>query len=534
MTRDFRVRRPLTTRIRADRRVAGIAALGLLTTVLAPTLTAGPAAAAPCDAKPFIAGAQADLLKAKVLDLRPLGSDAPPLADVTVSSAASVVNSTAKRKSAAQARYLDAKVLGENIPAGPLNAVATQVAPPHHEKPKVVAPAQLDAELLRVGTGHLLAHAKWKPGFGCHTAAGVMTESYGSDLDAAVLPLMTTKESGEAPRAPGGRQLGDALAALPSNAFSQTATTLKQQETGMATQAIAWIGLSHLVLFGGTDHKTTIKVISPPELKGIATGTKRTSSVTYQAPILEITGPDGQTHRIDSPSQMFELTLPPSAPPTVTEKRAEDGLPDSGLPSADVPGDIPGSAAPPGSPKPDRSGDALDNLLGELTGSRSGPHKESTSESGGRGGGGAMAAPADSMPTLTLRVAIGHLESTVTKTSVRGGAASLRLQLLSSGPRAATATSGAGDRDVERATIADVALGLLEVRATAPHAGGPTAPPATSPPPTSGGGGGALPTTGFNLLAVLATGALLLVIGRFLMVVSRRRETASATEGLET
>jgi hypothetical protein len=158
-----------------------------------------------------------------------------------------------------------------------------------------------------------------------------------------------------------------------------------------------------------------------------------------------------------------------------------------------------------------------------------------TGESKGGSGGGTgkpLAEKEESGPSLTLRLAIGHLESKITRTSVWGEAASLRLQLLATTPPDATTesedTTRAGDAATLAggpATLADVGLGVLEVKATAPAQA--IQPPSTTPAPASGGGGG-LPITGFNLLAVLATGGLLLVIGRFLMVIGRRRSAEAS------
>lgn len=536
MTTDFRATDGLAHRVRSDRWIAGLAAAGLLGAALGPALTVTPAAASPCTTQDYTARAAADLVTARVLDLRPLGADVPPLADLRVASTRSTVDSAATRKAHASADYLDADLLGQRLPAGPLDAAASQYAPPGHNDPASVSPEQLDAKLLQAGTGGLTAHATWKPGYGCRTANGLIADSYASDLDAAVLPAMPA----EAATSP----LGDGLATLPHNAFSRTATGLTRHHDNPATGAVAWIGLTELTLFGGTDHATTVRVVNPPRLAGLATGSRKTSSVTYSAPILEVDAPDGSTHRLDSPDQVFELTLPPSGPPVAKSESSKvpdahaPGVPDLG----DTP-DVPG--APPSAGSPDQPNDPVGGLLKGLTG-------ESKGGSGG-GTGKPLAEKEESGPSLTLRLAIGHLESKVTRTSVWGEAASLRLQLLATPPPDATTVSGhstqsgdaatlAGDPATRPgdpatlagdpatladnvATLADVGLGVLEVKATAPAQA--IQPPSTTPLPASGGGGG-LPVTGFNLLAVLATGGLLLVIGRFLMVIGRRRSAEAS------
>src|SRR6266540_675859 len=251
MTTDFRATDGLAHRVRSDRWIAGLAAAGLLGAALGPALTVTPAAARPCTTQDYTARAAADLVTARVLDLRPLGADVPPLADLRVASTRSTVDSAATRKAHASADYLDADLLGQRLPAGPLDAAASQYAPPGHNDPASMSPEQLDAKLLQAGTGGLTAHATWKPGYGCRTATG-----------------------------------------------------LTRHHDNPATGAVAWIGLTELTLFGGTDHATTVRVVNPPRLAGLATGSRKTSSVTYSAPILEVDAPAGRTHRLDSPDQV--------------------------------------------------------------------------------------------------------------------------------------------------------------------------------------------------------------------------------------
>ncbi|MGH3714500.1 MAG: hypothetical protein ACRDT4_13715 [Micromonosporaceae bacterium] len=543
MTTDSRVIGRLAYRVRSDRRIAGLAAAGLLGAVLSPMVAATPAAAGPCRTKHTTAAAAADLVKATLLDLGPLGVPAPTVADLTISSARSAVDSKAGEKSMASADYLDLKVLGEDVPAGPLDAHVHQVAPPSNAEPEVVAPSQLNLKLLRAGTGHLAAHATWKPEYGCRWAQGVITESFGSDLDAAILPAMTTAEAGSEERSAATSPLGDGLVTLPSNAFSQTATELIKHKGEMATGATAWIGLTEITLFGGTENETTVKVINPPELRALATGSKHSSSVTYSAPVLEIITPDGTSHRIDSPDQVFELTLPPEGPPTVADQPSAESDNGSAPLAPEAPGVEPpdAPAAPDAPASPDAPQDPVGDLLGGLTGkpgNGSGTAPEAPAAPAAPeapAGPAAPETPADKpsaapeaaeesdSKALTLRLSIGHLESSISKREVTGGAASLRLQLLASAPEGST--EAGSEAAGEQATIADVGLGLLSVRASAPPGG--THPPTTPPP---AGGGGSLPTTGFNLMAVLATAAFLLVAGRFLMVLGRRRSQPEQNE----
>ncbi|MGH3655963.1 MAG: hypothetical protein ACRDUA_04845 [Micromonosporaceae bacterium] len=526
MTSDNRVIGCLADRIRPDRRIAGIAAAGLLGAILAPGIAVEPAAATACESRDFSAMAAADLMNAELKSLEPLGVDAPARSGITVAAARSWVNSNATTKSRASVDYLDAELLGRSVPAGPLDASVSQSAPPNNTRPATVRPEQVNAELLRLGPGPMSAHATWKKEYGCRTRQGVIAESYVSDLDAAVLPAMTTgHEHGQA------ELLGTGLVALPSNAFSRTATGLVRREGTMTTAASAWTGMTELVLFQGTERETTVRVVNPPELTGLATGSKRSSAVEYTSPILEVVTADGTSRRLDAPGEVVTITVPPgthadtekTTPDSEASKAPEHpGLPDGALPDPD--------AAPDGT---DRG--LVGGLLGGLTGaggSQTGDpdapsgENEDTADpgSGEKPKSGGTEQPdgeapgrhpesgeSRTLPAMAVRLGLGHLDSTITDRSVRAEAASVRLQLMAV-------------RGEDTTAMADVGLGMLKVHATAPKAPAPSNPPVTTPP--SSGGGGSLPITGFNLLAVLAGGALLLAAGRFLMVVGRRRDPA--------
>src|SRR5689334_2783537 len=106
--------------------------VGSVPAITTPTL----ASPSTCDtAMPFTASAQADLLKVGLLDLRPLGLKLPEVANLTVASSSAGMTTTAADKSTARAEYLDAAVLGLQLPRGPLEATVTQAAPPSHTEP---------------------------------------------------------------------------------------------------------------------------------------------------------------------------------------------------------------------------------------------------------------------------------------------------------------------------------------------------------------------------------------------------------------
>jgi hypothetical protein len=158
---------------------------------------------------------------------------------------------------------------------------------------------------------------------------------------------------------------------------------------------------------------------------------------------------------------------------------------------------------------------------------------------GGLVGGTRRLATTPTQTSLVLRLTGGELSKEVTASGVHAKAISLRVKLL--------AVRGEGTT-----TLVDVALGVLEAAATAPTSltegrdngtaaprghdgyggyGGeePDAPPSPSgsaPPPRADeptGGGSRLPVTGTALSAAVGAGVVLLLAGRFLVLLARRR-----------
>jgi hypothetical protein len=227
----------------------------------------------------------------------------------------------------------------------------------------------------------------------------------------------------------------------------------------MASTAAAELELADLRLLGGA---VSVKVLKPPTLTVTATGVAATSSVTYQAPLLEISGAGIQPKTLSTPSQDIELAVPV---PGVTETLAA---------AKDL---------------PLLAGNPLASLLGDL--------------------------PAVGTPSLgILRLSLGDGKSSISDAGVRASASSLRIQLLVAG--ASSAKSSA---------VLDLGLGMLSASASAPCP--PSASPPPPPPPSAGCGGPqcpGLPVTGMPPVAYASgAGILLLVLGRFLLLLSRRR-----------
>lgn len=489
--------------------------------VTGPVAAAAPPAAACAEALPYGASASADLLRLGALDLRPLGLALGPVADVRIASTSAGMAANADAganddtgtgtgpAAAAAARDVAADLLGLDVglarssgagdaagllPAAGLGHTTYQQAPPSNPEPDRHPGHTVDLGLLRATLGGSSAHATWQEPMRCGAETGPAGVADAVGLAAAVLP------------APGGR----ALVALPDNLSSHAETELVGQAGGVAARATASASLIDLRLFAGSDSEVAVKVISEPELEVTATGQADSSSVRYQAPLLEISGPGIGTERLDTPGAHLDLALPGSA-----------GVPELG-----------------GLPVLGGGDDPVADLLAELTdlsGLRSGPAPtERPLELAGLPGLPGVTStgrlpilgevlsdastPAGVGELSVLRLSIGQLDQRIADESVSASAASLRLQLL----------AWRGDRLTERASasaVLDLGIGLLEAAATAPA---PAAEPPVAGEPGEGGGGcgdcpgGRLPVTGPAAVWLLAgAGVLLAVMGRLLMLATR-------------
>ncbi len=508
--------------------VAGSVALVSLSSL---AVLSAPASAGVCDRPAgYAARAGADLLKVGAVNLGPLGVKLPAVADLTVASAGSGMSATNPVHSAATARYADARLLGLELPTGPLAAKVYQQAPPSHQNPVRNNALTVDLGLIKAGTGGIAAHARWTEGMGCGKAEGPAGEADASLVDAKVLP--------------GSR---GALAAVSHSASATTQTATVKHAGVLASGAYAQIGLAEVQLLGGA---LGIDVVRPPSLTVLATGRASTSSVRYDAPLLRVTGPGIGTKTLDGSHRELEIAVP--APPTggllgaLDLTGARERAKALGLPLLD--------ADPLGKLLAGLPVGKLTQLVNGLGGGSGGSGLPDLPELGGLpdlGGllGGGLGNLSGLCEIVIVKISIGELEQRITDRGATAQAASLRVQLI-----------GVNTKNGQRATVLDLGLGLLKASAAAPAraAASPTATPTTRPstgpsPDAPGGGGGAtpspasgndddddngcggpgcsLPRTGTSIALIAGTGVLLFVAGRFLLLLTRRR-TASGPEDL--
>ncbi|HEY1489059.1 MAG TPA: hypothetical protein VGF84_23335 [Micromonosporaceae bacterium] len=469
------------------RRVTSLAAVAALGAALLPALmfTTPASAANPCTPAGYTAAGTADLLNLNLLDVGALGLGHGPIANVTIGHASADMAHAHADSASAKADYLSAKLAGINVPSSLLNTHAEQIAPPTHPAPDRHSLVAVNNGLLHLGVGNVSAAAGKNGPYGCGIADGSA-----SVADLAVLPGA-------------GRH---SLIALPDNLNGFAGASMVTKNGHLASYANAGAGLADLELFHGTPAAIGVKVITEPALTGIATGTKSTSSISYRSPVLDVTLPGGRQVTLDDTHGSVDI----------------------------------GTAI------------NLPMLLGAL-------HLPSL-----------PALPVSlKKAALEIRLSLGSLTSSVTKTSVSGSAATLRLQVLlaplgtDSGILANVTTGGT--------TVLDLGIGELAVAATAPAAVATTPSPSPScstsgygygcgtPCGTTGGYGygspscatptptpspsrshlpkptpsgtvaattsGNLPLTGSNTAMYAGSAVILLALGRFLMVVARRRRT---------
>ncbi|MEV1287776.1 LPXTG cell wall anchor domain-containing protein [Micromonospora sp. NPDC049679] len=486
--------------------MAGLTTAGVVGALVTPALAVGPAAAASPCTQPASYGAlaSADLVKLGLLDLHPLGLGLGPVANVRIASASSGLSGEGTVHSEAGARQIDANLLGVELPLGPLSQTVYQQAPPAHAHPATANALERDLGVLSLGVGDLKAHATWIDGMECGQESGDATMSSSTIADLSVLP------------GPGGQ----ALVRLPSNLTSSTATGLTSRNDVVSSVATASIGLAEIRLFAGSPSQVTVKVIKPPKLTVSTAGSRASATVEYTSPVLEISGPNIPTQRLDAPGKTIDLALPTSLAGAAEARslaRTEKLPLLGGNPLDQVikglsPNEVAGarSKATSNAPLPLPNLPKLP-LLPELA-------------PAGQAIGGAAAAPAEGELSI-VRLSLGELEKQITDQAVRAQAASLRLQVITAGENAGS--------DTDSASVVDLGVGLLDAAAVAPldEGGGVSDEEPGDEEPgdeeagdeEAGGAGGGLPVTGANITVFAGIGLLLAVGGGALVFFTRRR-----------
>jgi hypothetical protein len=274
--------------------VLSAAALGAVVAPVAAVATPSPYGGH-CGAGPT-GSASADLVALTALGALPLGLPLAGGAGLRIASARSGVAAT---RATASARGIDATLA--NLPLRYPAPVAAQQAPPAHASTQVRSTA-VDLGVARVGTGDLRAQAS------CPTAT-----ASASMLDATVLPGMD----------------GLSLLKVPGNVNAGTS---------VGTSVVARVGLADIRLFDGTQGRVAVKVLTEPTLT-VTPGTH--PDVRYSSPVLEVTLPGGQVHRLNAPGQHIDLGVARTGAVSVSgpQRAITENLP--GNPLAALSGHLP-------------------------------------------------------------------------------------------------------------------------------------------------------------------------------------------------
>ncbi len=497
---------------------------------LAAPVVAAPTPAPGCPAQ-FGGTAASELLALRLLDLKPLGLNLPPVADLHVSTTRSGI-AGGPDHAASEAHYLQAQLLGHDVPAGVLAASAYQQAPPPHATPVVVPSLGVNLPALQIGTGGLTAHAAVGREERCAAGFGPLSDTTAKVARTRILP--------------GSRR----SALLSIDAIDTQTTARVVADAGHpAASAEANGNLTKIELFAGTPQAISVKVVSQPRLRVVA-GIKKT--VEYDAPVIEVTLPGHAPTRLAAAGDHVDVAVPvdpASAGLAGALGRAEDLPVLSQLSLGSLLGALPvaGSASGASAPGPAPVNGLIGNLPGVPSlagladdvagGLLSGDRTEHTTLPGGKGGG-----------VVVLRLSLGELAQETTATGVHAKAASLRVKVLTRSTWAGHSSSadGYGNDDstlADNTALVDLGLCVLEAAAAAPKApkghtggdgygsgtgnggdtGGNGGISGTTPSPTPVAHAGSLPVTGNNVAYVLGGGVLLVLVGRFLTVMARKR-----------
>ena len=301
---------------------------------------------------------------------------------------------------------------------------------------------------------------------------------------------------------------------VPHNLASSAEVGLVQQRLGQATASAS---LADVTLFANSPAHVRVQVVSQPRLRVTAPGPGSHAVVDYTAPVLTVHLPNGTSRSLDSPAHEVEFAVPGGA-----SSRPEAGAAGAAVPAA--PATAPGTAGNPAG----TAGDLLRLVLADT------PAPAPATE---------HRAPAG--PAVVVRLSVGAVHKHVTAEGVSAQAVSLRIKVLTR----ATGNSGGngggygggesggggygggyGGGTGAETTVAEVSVGVLSAQAstqpagaTAESGGTPSTAgtPATAATPAAHTG--SLPRTGGSVAAVVAGGTVLLVAGRFLLLLARRR-----------
>ncbi|MET0415778.1 MAG: hypothetical protein ABW022_07130 [Actinoplanes sp.] len=363
---------------------------------------------------------------------------------LSVGEARTAMIGSARIKSAAVARVVNGK--------GELAKPLMQQAPPSHEQPAKRSTRAGKVGPAKIGSGEIGAHARWEAGMACGSSAG---EAARSDATLSSMNL-----------------LNGSLVRVAGQISGSSTTGLERHGDEARTVAAATAGTGRIELAGG---RVQIRVLRAPTLVAGMSATKR-GDVRYQPAVIEVSGGDLSSKRLDAVGEHVDITLRP-------DRRAMESVPLSGLAGVGKAARLPLPAIPG---------------LPEVA--------EPSTESAPTGG-----------PGTWVRVSLGDVRQ-----ATKGHAIAARATAIKVAVSQGEATTGGrgkpgyGDKPRTAVSLA-LGVGLLEAAAVAPEK-----KPAGVSPAVAGAGGG-LPITGPRLDLLAYGGAGLLAVGIVAVLATMRR-----------
>jgi|tagenome__1003787_1003787.scaffolds.fasta_scaffold20862865_1 hypothetical protein len=523
---------------RPRRHFAVAVAAAITGAAIAPGLGVLPASADPgsgaCGTFRFSAAASSDLVRLKALDLSPLGVKLPPVVDARISTTRATSSGGPEGRSEAVAKYLSAKVADTGLPVGILDAEARQTSPPVSATGVTVSPTGINLPTLSLGRGTLTARTTWPAAPRCKPVEGDQAKAGATVLDATVLPANN-----------------GTLVRLADSTSSGSITSMVRNGGDLNPRGTATTGLAHLTVLAGTPGEIGVKVIHAPELRATAAGSTSESAVEYASPVLEVTLPGGGRKTLDNAHRSVDIPVPADGATHATRalKPVTDPLHQlvAGLPGTDVAKKTAGTVraetvdpvekAVPEAP----AGGLVDKVLGTVAGGGAPePAPAAKAATGTVAEPEHHDEPAPAVNRSTVRLSLGDLVRKITDEKAEGDVASLRVQVL-------TCTEGGDGYGGAEETVLDLGVGVLHAEASLPPGrgngsggedtgGGDTGGVVT--PPASGGtdggdvvavsnptgtAGGSLPVTGPGAMLFAVGATVLVLVGRLLMVLAKRR-----------
>ncbi|HEY1117763.1 MAG TPA: hypothetical protein VGE43_08665, partial [Acidimicrobiales bacterium] len=218
-----------------------------------------------------------------------LGVDASlagtPVVDVQLTPASTDVNSTADPRSTATVANLSGDLLGA-VPLNDILSTATQTAPPDNAEPLNATLLDVPVDpLLNLDVSSATAWARW-PGDGACVAPGApISQSQVETANASVLAVEGFGQLVTVENPAGGV----------TSTQSTITTELVEGQTGRALQSESLSQVTSVILFKGSPAEISVDVASTPILTATATGQPGGATANFEAPVVNITTPEGSS-----------------------------------------------------------------------------------------------------------------------------------------------------------------------------------------------------------------------------------------------